>query len=151
MRLITACDVQRLTGLTADQLREWTARRSLIQPDNKPRGPGSRARYSWQTVLLLRLAVVMKQVFHIELHAQRSLFIDLAQRLSGTSFPTLRGKSLVVWTDGRFDIALAGSIHAFNEDALIIRLDPHLDVLSASFDLAQPDHQLPLFTAVGVR
>src|SRR6202011_5466982 len=104
MQLITARDVQRLTGLTADQLREWTARRGLIEPDDKPHGPGSRARYSWRTVLLLRLAVALKQTFHIELQSQRSVFVELARRLSGSSLHSLRGASLTLRSGGAFEI-----------------------------------------------
>lgn len=151
MRLITAGDVRRLTGLTADQLREWTARRGLIEPDSKPRGAGSRARYSWQTVLLLRLAVVLKKVFHIELQAQRSAFVKIGQHLSRSSFPSLRGKSLVLKTGGRFEVLPDGDMQGLGEDMLVLRLDPHLDVLSTSFDLAGPIQQLPLFPAVAVR
>ncbi|MCF5097152.1 MerR family transcriptional regulator, partial [Pseudomonas gessardii] len=78
MRLIKAAAVQALTGLTSDQLREWTSRRHLIVPDEKPSGPGSRALYSWQTVLLLRLAVVLREKFHVELTSQKNLFLGLA-------------------------------------------------------------------------
>src|ERR1700733_5721335 len=104
MRLIKAGEVQRLTGLSADQLREWTTRRGLIEPDAKPCGPGSRARYAWQTALLLRLAVVLKESFHIELHAHRALFSGLAKRLAKVSFPALRGSALTVGREGSFSI-----------------------------------------------
>ena len=151
MRLIKAGDVQKLTGLTADQLREWTVRRGLIEPDSKPCGPGSRAWYAWQTVLLLRLAVVLKETFHVELQAQRGLFAALAGRLAKVSFPALRGSVLVVRASGVFDIAPLGEVQALDADALIIHLDPHLDVLSTGFGLAEPIRQLPLFPAVMVR
>jgi hypothetical protein len=151
MQLITAGDVQRLTGLTADQLREWTARRGLIEPDGKPNGPGSRARYSWRTVLLLRLAVVLKQVFHIELQSQRHVFVELARQLAGSSFPSLRGMALTLQSGGKFEIVPVATLQAIDEDLLIIRLDPHLDVISGSFRLTEPVRQLPLFPAVAVR
>src|SRR5436305_384523 len=105
MKLITAGDVLQLTGLTADQLREWTSRRGLIQPDMKAKGPGSRAMYSWQTVLVLRLAVVLREVLHVELQAQRSALSNLAQRLKRSSFPLLRGKALVLNSDGSVDFS----------------------------------------------
>lgn len=151
MRLVTASDVQKLTGLTTDQLREWTARRGLIEPDAKPCGPGSRARYAWQTVLLLRLAVVLKETFHVELQAQRGLFAALTVRLGKVSFPALRGSALVVHAGGVFDIVPVGEPQILDDDALIIRLDPHLDVLSTGFGLAEPTRQLPLFPAIAVR
>jgi hypothetical protein len=151
MRLFKAGEVQKFTGLTADQLREWTARRGLIEPDAKPCGPGSRARYAWQTVLLLRLAVVLKETFHVELQSQRGLFTALAGRLTKVSFPALRGSALVVRAGGAFDIVPLAEVQALHHDALIIRLDPHLDLLSTGFGIVEPIRQLPLFPAVAVR
>jgi len=151
MKLITAGDVLRLTGLTADQLREWTSRRGLIQPDTKPKGPGSRAMYSWQTVLALRLAVVLKEVLHVELQAQRSALSNLTQRLKRSSFPSLRGKSLVLNSDGSIDFSPYVEITALKKDCIVLQLDFHLDILATSFDGAEPIHQLPLFPAVAVR
>ena len=75
MRLIQSGEVQKLTGLTSDQLREWTSRRGLIEADSKPSGPGTRARFGWQSVLLLRIAVVLKERFHVELQSQKPLFL----------------------------------------------------------------------------
>lgn len=147
MRLVKASDVQKLTGLSADQLREWTTRRGLIEPDAKPSGPGSRARYAWQTVLLLRLAVVLKESFHIELHAHRALFSGLAERLAKVSFPALRGSALIVGREGAFSISPIEEILSPGTDLLILRLDPHLDVLSTEFGLIEPIRQLPLFPA----
>lgn len=151
MRLITSSDVLKLTSLSADQLREWTARRRLIQPDAVPHGPGSRARYAWQTVLLLRLAVVLKETFHIELQAHRGLLSGLAQWLGKVSFPALRGSALVVRAGGAFDVLPIGEVRAAGGDVLIVELDPHLDVLSTGFGLAEPVRQLPLFPVVAVR
>jgi DNA-binding transcriptional MerR regulator len=147
MRLVKASEAQKLTGLSADQLREWTTRRGLIEPDSKPNGPGSRARYSWQTVLLLRLAVVLKDSFHIELHAQRTLFSTLAERLAKTSFPALRESALVIGPDGIFSILPVKELRSPASDVLMILLDPHLDILSTEFGLIEPIRQLPLFPA----
>ncbi len=143
-------EVQRLTGLSADQLREWTTRRGLIEPDSKPNGPGSRARYAWQTVLLLRLAVVLKENFHIELHAQRGLFSGLAQRLAKVSFPALRGSVLVLGSEGTFSISPIEEIRSPATDLLVLQLDPHLDILSTEFGLVEPIQQLPLLPARAV-
>jgi DNA-binding transcriptional MerR regulator len=148
-----AAQVQRLTGLTADQLREWTHRRGLIKPDAEPHGPGSRARYSWQTVLLLRLAVVLKESFHIELQAHRDLFAALSQRLANRPFHALRGCALLIQPDTQFqfDIVDISEFRAEQIDTLLIRLDPHLDVLSADFDQIEPVDQFPLFAVAGIR
>ena len=151
MRLVKAAAVQRSTGLTADQLREWTARRGLIAPDVKPCGPGSRAGYGWQTVLLLRVAVVLKETFHVELQAQRPLFTALKARLATASFPALRGLALLVRSGGQFDLIAVDQIEAAYDDVLVIRLDPHLDVLSTGFGFIEHADQLPLFPAVAVR
>ncbi len=150
MRLVKASEAQKLTGLSADQLREWTTRRGLIEPDSKPNGPGSRARYSWQTVLLLRLAVVLKDSFHIELHAQRALFSTLAGRLAKISFPALRGSALVIGPEGVFSISPVKELRSPASDTLMILLDPHLDILSTEFGLIEPIRQLPLFPARAV-
>jgi hypothetical protein len=151
MRLVKASEVQKLTGLSADQLREWTSRRGLIEPDSKPSGPGTRARYAWQTVLLLRLAVVLKESFHIELHAQRTLFSGLAERLTKVSFPALRGAAVVIDAGGAFSISPLEEIRSPTTDLLMLQLDPHLDILSAEFGLVEQIRQLPLFPALAVR
>jgi hypothetical protein len=104
MRLLQAGEVQKLTGLSSDQLREWTSRRGLIEADAKPSGPGTRALFSWQTVLLLRIAVVLKERFHIELQSQKSLFSALSVVLGKASFPALRETALVLQPDGVFNI-----------------------------------------------
>lgn len=151
MRLVKASEVLELTGLSADQLREWTTRRGLIEPDCKPHGPGSRALYSWQTVLLLRLAVELKDAFHVELHSQKALFAGLAKGLTKTSFPSLRGSAVVIGSAGTFSILAADKIRIGNGDLLILRLDPHLDVLSIGFGLIEPIRQLSLFPLRAVR
>jgi hypothetical protein len=152
--MINAGRVQELTGLSADQLREWAHRRALISPDVTPGGPGRRALYGWQTVLLLRLAVVLKEKFRIELQAHRGLLLALRHLLDGASFPALRGTVLVLhgMTHGEL-IAEGRVIYRADaaDDVLILRLDPHLDVLAADFAPREQDLQLPLFRAVRVR
>ena len=85
MRLVTTRDATRLTGLSTEQLREWTSRRALIPPDVKPKGHGAPARYSWQTILLLRLAVTLRDRFKLELQAHRDLFSELGLGLGRAS------------------------------------------------------------------
>jgi len=145
MRLVTASDVQKLTGLTSDQLREWTVRRGLIEPDARPNGPGTRARFSWQTILLLRVAVVLKDHFHVELQAHRSTFAALSRRLSHASFPSLRGTAIVLKASGDAELLAADDLRALEGDFLTIGLDDHLEALSSGFGLAEPVRQLSLF------
>lgn len=149
MRLLQAGEVQKLTGLSSDQLREWTSRRGLIEADAKPSGPGTRALFSWQTVLLLRIAVVLKERFHIELQSQKSLFSALSVVLGKASFPALRETALVLQPDGVFNIVpLKMSRHATAKaDCLILLLDPHLSVLSTQFGMSESLRQFPLFPA----
>lgn len=153
MRLVNAGAVLTLTGLSADQLREWTTRRGLILPDEIPNGPGSRAGYSWQTVLLLRVAKVLKENFHIELQAYRNLFNALSAKLAKAPFPSLQGKAIVVASNGvtHLHIVALEDVRMADADMFLIRLDPHLDVLSRGFGLPNPMPQLPLFPAIVVR
>jgi hypothetical protein len=151
-KLIQSKQVLKLTGLSADQLRDWTYRRALIEPDVKPDGPGTLALYSWQTVLVLRLAVVLRDRFRLELQAHRELFAALRALLVGVSFPALQGSLLAVYDMRRCEIlSHDNALPLLSEDVVLLRLDPHLDVLSAHFDPQEPAVQLPLFRAVQVR
>jgi hypothetical protein len=149
MRFVTTREASRLTGLSTDQLREWTNRRALIPADVRPKGHGSPAQYTWQTILMLRLAAVLHEHFHVELQAHRKLFTKLRQGLHGMSFPGLWGKSLALY--GGEQWALLDDQSESEEaakDAIVLRLDPHLEVLSAGFALpnASPSAgQLELF------
>lgn len=151
--MINAGRVQQLTGLSADQLREWTHRRALISPDVAPQGPGRRALYGWQTVLLLRVAVVLKEKFRIELQAHQDLLAALRDLLGNASFPALRGAVLVLhgMTHGELVADSVVFRADASDDALFLRLDPHLEVLAADFSPREQNPQLPLFRAVRVR
>ena len=151
VRLIGSRDVLTLTGLSADQLREWTVRRALIQPDLPAQKRGSEAKFSWQTVLLLRLAVVLRTRFHVELQAHRELLIAARELLDSASFPALWGATLAIYDLRRCELLTARSILATDEDVVLLRLDRHLEVLSRRFGLPDPVSQLPLFPAVPIR
>lgn len=151
MHLIRSRDVLTLTGLSADQLREWTVRRALIQPDAPSQKRGSEAKFSWQTVLLLRLAVVLRTQFRIELQAHRDLLVASRELLNGASFPALWGATLAIYDLRRCELLTARSVLAGDEDAVLLRLDRHLEVLSQGFGLPDPVSQLPLFPAVAVK
>lgn len=151
MQLIKSRDVLALVDLTADQLREWTNRRAFIPADIKPKGSGSPARYSWRTVLLLRVVIVLKDEFRVELQANRNLFAAIREELAGFSFPALWGMALALhgmrWCeviDPRAPVAMDGNV-------LVVHLDSHLEVLSVGFRISEPMPQLPLFPALGIR
>ena len=63
VRLFQSADALEVTGLTRSQLREWTGRRNLISPDVGPDGPGRHALYTWQSLLVLRLLLVLHNDF----------------------------------------------------------------------------------------
>lgn len=152
MRLVRSRDVPGLTGLTADQLREWTVRRALIQPDEPAQKRGSEAKFSWQTLLVLRLAVVLRTRFHVELQAHRELLGSVRQLLDGASFPGLWGGSLAIYGLRRCELLTARSTPlSAEEDAIVLRLNRHLEALSQGLGLTEPVAQLPLFPAVGLR
>lgn len=153
MQLVTTRDATRLTGLSTEQLREWTSRRALILPDVKPTGHGSPARYSWQTILLLRLAVVLRDRFKLELHAHRDLFAQLGSGLARTSFLSLWGKSLALHGGAQWSLIDPRDEGAFTDDCILLRLDPHLQHLSDGFSLPKPvpASQFQLFPALGMR
>jgi len=152
MQLVTTRDATRLTGLSTEQLREWTSRRALILPDVKPKGHGSPARYSWQTILLLRLAVTLRDRFKLELQAHRDLFSELGAGLGRTSFLSLWGKSLVLHGGQHWSLIDPGDPSAIADDCIVLRLDPHLRELSDTFSLPRPaiPGQFQLFPALGV-
>lgn len=151
MNLVPTRDALRLTGLSPEQLREWTSRRALIQPDMSARGHGSSARYSWQTILILRIAVVLRDRFKMELQANKDLFANLASSLRHASFLSLWGKSLVLHGQNRWELVDAKE-NEIQGDCLILRLDRHLDLLSAEFSLPVliPPGQFALFPASGI-
>lgn len=148
MRVVTTREASQLTGLSTNKLREWTCRRALIPADIRPKSQGSPAKYTWQTILLLRIAVTLHDCFHLELQAHCQVFASLHRDLRGTSFIALWGKSLAIHADHRWvwvDDDEAGPLAG---DAILIRLAPHLEALSQGFALPRPSGspgQLDLF------
>ena len=152
MHLVATRDAIRLTGLSLDQLREWTSRRALIPADVKGRGHGSPAQYSWQTILLLRLAVTLRERFKLELQSHRALFSSIGHNLSRTSFLSLWGHALVLRGGDSWSFLELSELPEEIDDCIVLRLDPHLQVLSFGFSLPKPvtHSQLQLFPALRV-
>ena len=153
MTVVTTSQASELNGLSTSRLREWTSRRALIPADVPPRSQGSPAKYTWQTILLLRVAVILRDRFHIELHAHRHIFASLRQALQETSFITLWGTSLAILDTRRWRLVAPIESPAPKGDALLINLDPHLQALSNSFALPSAfiaSGQLNLFSAIAV-
>lgn len=151
VRLIGSRDVLKLTGLTGNQLREWTVRRGLIHPDVPALRQGQQAQFGWQTVLLLRLAVVMRSRFHVELQVHRYLLLRARELLNGRSFPSLWGHRLAIFELERCALFGAGDPVPADEDVILLGLNTHLETLSQRFGVSEPIAQLPLFPAVGLR
>lgn len=152
MRLIRSRHVPALTGLTADQLREWTVRRALIQPDEPAQKRGSEAKFSWQTLLVLRLAVALRAQFRVELQGNRELLASARKLLDGASFPGLWGGTLAIYGLNRCELLSARTpLPSAKEDVILLRLNRHLEELSLGFELPDAGSQLPLFPAVGLR
>lgn len=150
MRYVTTPIASQLTGLSTEKLREWTIRRALIPADVRPKQKGSPAKFSWQTILLLRIAVLLRERFNIELQAHKVLFAQLLHDLRKRSFITLWGQRLILSSDHWSLIDEVSPLPT--GDILLIQLDPHLRVLRDGFAL--PDStacgQLDLFSLPSV-
>jgi hypothetical protein len=150
MHYATTALVSSLTGLTTTQLREWTNRRALVPADIPPAGKGSSAKFAWQTVLVIFIAVTLKTRFHVELQAHRALFAELRTALRQISFVALWDKRLIVDANGTWALADVDGEAETESDALSIRLNPHLEKLATGFALSPPTSdagQLEMFPA----
>lgn len=153
MRLVPKRQALQLTGLTPAKLREWTSRRALIPADQPPRKQGSSAQFSWQTILVLRMAVILKDKFRLELQAHRNLFAGLRRELKSRSFIAMWGQALVLRGANKWSFADVDVAETSRDDVMILHLDPHLEVLAAGFALPRPTEvtgQFDLFPALAV-
>jgi hypothetical protein len=146
--LIGPREVLALTELSPDQLREWTARRVLIRPDLPATKRGSEAKFSWNTVLLLRLATVLHKRFHLELQANRGLLAAMRNVLNGVPFPSLQGTSLAIHDAHRCELIPEASPVVLLEDGILLSLRRHLEIISQGFPIPELERQLTLFPAL---
>ncbi len=147
LRFVTTPVASQLTGLSTEKLREWTSRRALVPADVRPKGKGSPAKFSWQTVLILRIAALLRDHFKLELQAHKASFARLRRELHRKSFISLWGQRLSLGAEG-WTLAEDGSPLP-QDDIFLVRLDPHLEVLRDGFALADPisgRSQLELFS-----
>ena len=153
MRMISTREASELIGLSKDKLREWTSRRALIPADIPPKKQGSPAKFTWQTILLLSVAVTLRDQFHLELQAYRQMLMRLRRGLQGASFIGLWGKTLVIRADQTWSLVDQSEAEPVFDDAILIRLGPHLDAVSLGFALPGPTSstgQLDLFPVQAV-
>lgn len=150
LRMIGSREVQSLAGLSSDQLREWTGRRGLISPDRPAKGKGRQARFSWQTVLVLRLALAMKQDLHLELQAHRKSLAQVQRLFQERSFATLSNQVLMLEGETKISLSDISEVTCSVDGVVIvIPLAPHVKVLMDYFGLAAANEQLVLFRAAG--
>jgi hypothetical protein len=101
---------------------------------------------------VLRLALVLKQEFHVELQAHRGPLAELQNLLRGKSFPSLWDHVMILHETARLElIRLPIVTFDLDEAVIIIPLAPHLRALMVGFGTSVPILQLPLFNAVGIR
>lgn len=146
MRFVTTPVATELTGLSTNKLREWTSRRALVPADVRPKGKGSPAKFSWQTILVLRIAVLLRDSFGLELASHKSAFATLRSQLQAKSFIGLWGSRLALSISGTW--AFIDQVDELPAgDFLIAELDPHLRILRDRFALpAATAGQLDLFS-----
>jgi hypothetical protein len=114
---------------------------------------GSPAKFSWQTILILRVAVLLRDRFQLELQAHKTSFARLKSELRTRSFVTLWGHSLALSPNGGWTLVEGDTLPA-DDDVLLIRLDPHLRILRDGFalpDLVPAPGQLDLFSLAHTR
>lgn len=144
MQYVGTRETCELTGLSVEILREWTIRRALIPADVLPRAKGSQAQYSWQTILILRLAATLRNRFHVELQAHKTLFAQLKAAMKDLEPSDLMTMTVLLAGDGVWTL-VQGSAQE-RAEALAIRLRPHLEPLLEYFNLPDDsDQQIELF------
>lgn len=121
-----------LAGLPIDRLRDWQ-RRGVVLPQLSPPGRGRQPKYSWKSILLLRMAVILRDRFKLELSALGYQFFELSNVLSDTEFASLWGKYLALDSGEHWILADPRENIIPTTEGLLIRLDPHLQILSEAF------------------
>lgn len=146
---VQAADAIRLTGLSANQLREWCGRREILEPDVAPGGPGRHALYGWQTLLVLRVLLVLQEEFGAEVIAWAKAARGFRKLVDKRSFPSLTS-GWVFFADCN-QAALFESVKRGSpiDAGLLLPLKPHMDVLAMAF-AAQGDGQMQLLRPMAV-
>jgi len=144
MRFAGTRETCELTGLSVEVLREWTIRRALIPADVFPRAKGSQAQYSWQTILILRLAATLRNRFHVELQAHKTLFAQLKDAVRDLEPSDVMTMTLLLAGNGVW--TLVEGLTREPAEVLAIQLKPHLEPLLEFFNLPDDSvRQIELF------
>lgn len=147
MRFVPTPVASQLTGISTERLREWTCRRALVPADIRPRQKGSPAQFSWRTILILRLALLLRDQFGLELQFHKKNFAKLRKELQSASFIALWGRCLALTSKGEW-LLLGDQVPLPAGDTIFIRLDPHLSIIRDGFalpDATAATGQLDLF------
>lgn len=118
----------------------------------RPKQKGSPAKFSWQTILVLRIAVLLRERFNIELQAHKPSFSQLRRDLHDQSFIALWGHWLVLRPND-WSLVEEGAPLPLG-DILLVQLDPHLEVLRDGFALPEEETagaQLDLWSLPNIR
>jgi hypothetical protein len=150
--LVGSKEVQAVTGLSADQIREWTGRRGIVVPDIPAKGKGTQARFSWQTLLVLLIARTLRDEFHVELAAFQGAFKDIQRQLRGQAFHALQGVTAVFPSarSSRLERTTTTNL-SMHCNAITIHLDSHMSAIAKGLGTVAQSEQLPLFRAIGIR
>lgn len=102
--------------------------------------------------MLLRLAVTLRDRFKLELQSHQELFLSLKDGLGKSSFLSLWGRSVALYGGGSWALLDPSELPPASSDLIVLRLDPHLQVLSDGFALPHPEEiaQFQLFPAAAV-
>jgi hypothetical protein len=142
-----AMEVRAMTDLTANQLREWTARRGILPADHPSLGRGRHARYSWASALTLRILAQLFQSYRVELSFWRDFATNLRDDLSSKSALSLSSQTLWINDSRRFSFLETGELPQGN--ALIgICLREHIFSIAAASGTPLPVLQPDLFRVV---
>ena len=144
---LQAADVRAVTGLSRDELREWTNRHKFIEPDTKPSGRGRFAQYSWQTVLVLMVLKELRDRYSVTLSKWGKPMRELRSELESVPFHSLYGKVVhFESTQGR--PTLVAPEGRWESSCLAVAVDSHLNAIVSKLSGSPPDRTL--FPAVAV-
>jgi hypothetical protein len=152
VRLVPTPVASQLTGLSTEKLREWTSRRALVPADVRAPQKGSPAQFSWQTILVLRVAVLLRDRFGVELQFHKENFEKLRTVLRSASFIALWGRRLALTSHGELSL-FDDQTPLPADDTILIGLDPHLSVIRDGFalpDAGSAAGQLDMFSLPSV-
>ena len=133
MEYLSTAAALRLTGLNKAVLREWTVRRGLIPPDRPAAAQGSPAGFKWQTILVLRLARVLRDEFRVELQSHAVSMASYRASIANASPAALRNLELIIAPGRPWEHTEPDRVTSRESDRLTLRLGPHIDALADDF------------------